>query len=157
MSKRCEACSSGITDWHYSLVFHWYIVFPLVAKCIAEQLEMQAIIHAPNSLKLDLKNCPQLKSIHVWSDQLTQLSFDGCTGIESLVCRCDKLNDVSHPPLVEVVDRSQRPNHKPIQDIVLDAKAQLTLQEAAKNEAMVNTDANPSFIPAVYRAPVPGQ
>eukprot|EP00892_Ulva_mutabilis_P002347 jgi/Ulvmu1/12112/UM084_0038.1 len=117
----------------------------------------KAIIHAPNSLKITLKNCPKLSSIHVWSDQLTQLIFDGCTGIQSLVCRCDKLSRVSHPPLVEVLDKSKRPDHKPVRDIVLDRRAAELQTAAAKCTATDTLEANPASIPAVYRAPVPGQ
>lgn len=117
---------------------------------------MQAIIHAPNSLKLDLRNCPKLKSVHVWSDQLTQLSFDGCRSMEQLICHCDKLSLLSHPPLVEVVDKSQRPEHKAIRDIVLDRKMAELQDEVTRKEEMLQIEANPASIPVVYRAPVPG-
>lgn len=117
---------------------------------------MQAIVHAPNSLKLNLRNCLNLTSVHVWSDQLTDLSFDGCPNIEQLVCRCDKLSHLSHPPLVEVVDRSKRPEHKAIRDIVLDRSLIQLHEEAVRREAMLQIEANPAAIPAVYRAPLPG-
>lgn len=117
---------------------------------------MQAIVHAPNSLKLDLRNCPKLRSVHVWSDQLTDLSFDGCENMEQLICRCDKLAQLSHPPLVEVVDKSKGPEHKAIRSIVLDRKVTQLQAEAARGEAMLQIEANPASIPPVFRATMAG-
>lgn len=92
----------------------------------------------------------------MWSDQLTELSFDGCPNIEQLVCRCDKLAQLSHPPLVEIVDKSKRPEHKAIRDIVLDRKVTELQEEAARGEAMLQIEANPASIPAVFRATMAG-
>lgn len=92
----------------------------------------------------------------MWSDQLTQLSFDGCRSLEQLVCHCDKLSQLSHPPLVEVVDKSQRPEHKAIRDIVLDRKMAELQDEVTRKEEMLQIEANPATIPVVYRAAVPG-
>lgn len=112
---------------------------------------LQAIIHAPNLLKLLVHDCPKLKHVLIWSEQVTALQFDGCAAMETLLCRCEKLTNLSHPPLI-LADKSERPEHPPLKDIALQQETRLLRADAARREAMLKLEANPSSVPAVYRA-----
>jgi hypothetical protein len=100
---------------------------------------------------LVIHDCPKLKHVLIWSEQVTSLQFDGCTSMETLLCRCEKLTNLSHPPLI-LPDMSKRPEHPPVKDIALQQETKLLQADAARREAMLKLEANPSTVPAVYRA-----
>jgi hypothetical protein len=71
--------------------------------------------------------------------------------METLLCRCEKLTNLSHPPLV-LPDKSKRPEHPPLKEIALQSDTEALRKEVTRRDAMLKIEANPSAIPAVYRA-----
>jgi hypothetical protein len=111
---------------------------------------VQVIIYAPNAASLIFDNCPKLEDVMIWSEQVTRLAFPGCHKIKSLQYRCEKVESVEHPPLVEP-PRPQRPEHVPLSEMVQKKYTGHLEQQIKQVSDMLKLSCNPSSIPAVYR------
>jgi hypothetical protein len=76
--------------------------------------------------------------------------LDGCTALEKLQCRCEKLENVSHAPLI-VPDKSKRPEHAQLRVILMERYHQVAQAEQRQQDDLLRLEANPAAIPAVYR------
>jgi hypothetical protein len=111
---------------------------------------VQAIIYAPNAASLVFDNCPKLQDVMIWSEQVTRLAFPGCNKIKSLQYRCEKVESIEHPPLVEP-PRRHRPEHPPLSEMVQRKYTGYLDDQIKQAKAMLKLSCNPSPIPTVYR------
>jgi hypothetical protein len=129
----------------------WQIVVSQGHRAQKNQHRVQAIIYAPNSLKLVFDNCPKLETVIIWSEQVTSLVFDGCTGIKKLQYRCEKVEKVDHPPLVPP-EKAIRPAHPPLRDLVSETYKEALHEQSKRKDTMLRLDCNPTRAPEVFRA-----
>ena len=111
---------------------------------------VQVIVYAPNATELVFDECPNLESVKIWSEQITELKFPGCCRIKQLQLRCEKLDRVDHPPLIEA-PRQKRPEHPPLCDLIMDRYTSPLDEQVMQTEAMLKLTCDPSSVPSVYR------
>lgn len=117
---------------------------------IALPAAAQVIVYAPNATELVFDECPHLESVMVWSEQITELKFPGCCRIKQLQLRCEKLDHVDHPPLIEPPPQA-RPEHPPLCDMIMGRYTSALDEQVQQTDAMLKLSCDPASVPAVYR------